>query len=308
MGRPGTSGGGGGSCGGHHSGRTSGGHRMGGSRPGTNSHRSSHSVSGGSFHRNGGTYIHMGGGHRSSPIGLVVVLVILVVGFLSNVGQGMASIPKSTRNREPIESVAYTNDCIVDELGWIEEPQKLSKDLKQFYEQTGIQPYIVLQDYDPKLTTDAEKQEYAKTYYETQIDNEGTFLYMYFGEPSDTTVGYMAYVNGKAVTSVMDEEAVNIFWAYLDRYWTDADLSMTEVFTQTFTKTANTIMDKSTTGWDIVKYVVLGVILLGTGVVVVVLIKQKHKREKERAEETERILNTPLHETDTEEQLKNKYL
>lgn len=307
MGRPGT-GGGGGSYGGHSSGRTSGGHRMGGSRPGMSSGGGS-SFSGGNFHRHGHTYIHMGGGHSNNPIGLVVVLVIVVAGFLASIGQGVASIPKSTRNRDPVEhAVAYTNNCIVDELGWIEEPQKLSKELKQFYEKTGIQPYLVLHAYDPELTTDAEKQEYAKTYYETHIDNEGTFLYMYFGEPSDVTVGYMAYVNGKAVTSVMDEEAVNIFWAYLDRYWTDADLSMTEVFDRTFTKTADTIMDKSTTGWDILKYSILGVILLGIGVVIVILVRQKHKREKERAEETERILNTPLRGTDAEETLKNKYL
>ena len=308
MGRPGTGSSGGGSFGGHHSGRTSGDHRIGGSRPGMNS-RGNGSYHGGSLPRRGGTYLYMGGGHGSSPIGLAIVFVLLVLIFLSNVGQGVPAIPKSTRNREPVEhAVSYTNDCIVDELGWIEEPQKLSKDLKRFYERTGIQPYVVLHAYDPKLTTDTEKQEYAKTYYNTQIDNEGTFLYMYFGEPSDTTVGYMAYVNGKAVTSVMDEEAIHIFWAYLDRYWTDADLSMTEVFDRTFTKTANTIMDKSTTGWDIVKYVVLGVILLGTGIVLVVLVKQKHKREREQAEETERILKTPLHGIDAEEALKNKYL
>lgn len=55
----------------------------------------------------------------------------------------------------------------------------------------------------------------------------------------------MAYVNGKQVTSVMDSEAVNIFWNYIDRYWTDDSLSTVEVFTKTFNSTANTIMEKS---------------------------------------------------------------
>lgn len=141
---------------------------------------------------------------------------------------------------------------------------RLAKELQYFYKKTGVQPYIVMQSYDASLTTDVEKEAYARAYYDQYIDNEGTFLYMYFGEPNDTTVGYMAYVNGKAVTSVMDEEAVNIFWNYLDRYWTSSPLSMTEVFDKTFTKTADTIMDKSTTGWDIAKYVVIGVVIQET--------------------------------------------
>lgn len=310
MGRPGTSGGGGGSFGGHSSGRSSGGHRIGGgSRPGMSNTSSNRSYGSGGFHSYHGTRIYVGGRHTNSPIGGLVIVIFIVLGFLLSIGQGFADTPKSTRNREPIEAAAaYTNDCVVDELGWIEQPQKLAKELQYFYKKTGVQPYIVMRSYDASLTTDVEKEAYARAYYDQYIDNEGTFLYMYFGEPNDTTVGYMAYVNGKAVTSVMDEEAVNIFWNYLDRYWTSSSLSMTEVFDKTFTKTADTIMDKSTTGWDIAKYVVIGVVILGAGVLVVVLVKQKHKREKERAEETERILNTPLDKETKEERLKNKYL
>lgn len=54
----------------------------------------------------------------------------------------------------------------------------------------------------------------------------------------------MAYVNGKQVTSVMDSEAIDIFWNYLDRYWTDSSLSTVDVFTKTFDSTAKTIMKK----------------------------------------------------------------
>lgn len=309
MGRPGTGGSGGGSFGGHSSGRTSGGHRVGGSgggRPGTsgNSYRSSYSGMG-SYRHYGPMFIR-GGGYAGGPIlPLLICLFILIVTVSSNMGNA----PKSTRNRERLDNpVAYTNQCVVDEIGWIENPARLSKELQGFYKETGVQPYIVLHAYDSTLKTDAEKQEYAKQYYEEHIKNEGTFLYMYFGEPNDTEVGYMAYVNGKAVSSVMDAEAVDIFWTYIDRYWTDEGLTMTDVFIKTFDKTAATIMTKSTTTKDIVKYAIVGIVIVSAGVIVVILVKQKHKREKERAEETERILNTPLDEDTPMDDLKDKYL
>lgn len=309
MGRPGTGGSGGGSFGGHSNGRTSGGHRVGGSgggRPGTsgNSYRSSYSGMR-SYRHYGPTFIR-GGGYAGGPIlPLLICLFILIATVSSNMGNA----PKSTRNRERLDNpVAYTNQCVVDEIGWIENPARLSKELQGFYKETGVQPYIVLHAYDSTLETDAEKQEYAKQYYEEHIKNEGTFLYMYFGEPNDTEVGYMAYVNGKAVSSVMDAEAVDIFWTYIDRYWTDEGLTMTDVFIKTFDKTAATIMTKSTTTKDIVKYAIVGIVVVSAGVIVIILVKQKHKREKERAEETERILNTPLDDDTTTDNLKDKYL
>ena len=103
------------------------------------------------------------------------------------------------------------------------------------------------------LTSDNQKDEYAQTWYSENIDNEDTFLFVYFEEQNSDEIGYMAYVNGKQVTSVMDSEAIDIFWNYIDRYWTDSSLSTVDVFTKTFDSTAKTIMKKSTTSKDIIK-------------------------------------------------------
>lgn len=115
----------------------------------------------------------------------------------------------------------------------------------------------------------------------------------------------MAYVNGKQVTSVMDGEAVNIFWNYIDRYWTDDSLSTVEVFTKTFNSTANTIMEKSTTSNDIIKSFVLlfGIIIVIGGIIYI--LRMKFKRDKEKAKETVEILKTPLDKSD---ELRDKYL
>lgn len=322
MGRPGTSSGGGESFGGHSSGRSSGGHRVG------SSGRSSRPMGSGSSFRSGGSsgggwgppppgggfpYHHYGGyggyypPRRSSSIGSILTaiffLFVFLFVFVSSFSNGKQV---STRNREKIENpVAYTNDCVKDEIGYVEDTSALSRNLQNFYNKTGIQPYIYLKAYDASLSTDAEKEDYAKGWYDKNIDNEDTFLYVYFEDADPDEVGYMAYVNGKEVTSVMDAEAVSIFWNYIDRYWTDGSLTMVQVFTKTFDSTAKTIMTKSTTGKDLAKKGILfGTVLVGA-VAVIVILRMHYKRQKEKAQETIDILNTPL---DHQDNIRDKYL
>lgn len=322
MGRPGTSSGGGGSFGGHSSGRSSGGHRVG------SSGRSSRPMGSGSSFRSGGStgggwgppppgggfpYHHYGGyggyypPRRSSSIGSILTAIFFLFVFLFVFVSSFSNDKQvSTRNREKIENpVAYTNDCVKDEIGYVEDVSALSRNLQNFYNKTGIQPYIYLKAYDASLSTDAEKEEYARDWYDKNIDNEDTFLYVYFEDADPDEVGYMAYVNGKEVTSVMDAEAVSIFWNYIDRYWTDGSLTMVQVFTKTFNSTAKTIMTKSTTGKDLAKKGILfGTVLVGA-VAVIVILRMHYKRQKEKAQETIDILNTPL---DHQDNIRDRYL
>lgn len=247
---------------------------------------------------------------RRSPFSIflyVLLFIILWSTVLSLLTGGNSSIPKSSYNREKINTgVAFQNDCIVDEIGWFDNIPKVERRIRYFYKETGIQPYIVLHRYDSSLTTEAEKEAYAKKYYSDNIKNEGTFLFMYFAEQdTDNDVGYMCYVNGKQVTSVMDSEAVEIFWAYVDNNWY-SNMSTDDMFVTIFDKTADCIMTKTTTGADVGKKVVtlLIVVVVIGGVLVVMRVRRKH--EHERAEETERILNTPLRSS--EDDLADKYL
>lgn len=148
---------------------------------------------------------------------------------------------------------------------------------------------------------------YAKKWYDEHIKNENTFLYMYFAEPdTDNDVGYMAYVNGKQVSSVMDSEAIEIFWAYVDKYWY-SDMSTDDMFTTIFTKTADRIMTKSTTAADVGNNAVkvIGVIVVFAGIIIVMVVRRKHKAEE--AKETEKILNTPLDGDSEADDLLKKY-
>ena len=326
MGRAGAGGGGGGhSGGGHSSSRSSGGHhvssgssgrRAGGGRSSYSGHSS---YGGGRFYGGGfyprpprrSTVIVSHGGSFNAVISLIIFVVVLIAafgGFPSSNSSSTKSVPKSTQNRERLESgVGYDNNCIVDNIGWFDNVTKTDKSIKKFYDKTGVQPYIVLNAYDSTLLTDTAKEEYAKKWYDEHIKNESTFLYMYFAEPdTDNDVGYMAYVNGKQVPSVMDSEAIEIFWAYVDKYWY-SDMSTDDMFTTIFTKTADRIMTKSTTAADVGNNAikVIGVIIVFAGIIVVMVLRRKHKAEE--AKETEKILNTPLNGDSEADDLLKKY-
>lgn len=315
MPRPGTSSGGHRSSGGHSSSRVGGGHHVGGSSRPTGSSSFNRGSSMHHYHHTPppprrGYYGYRRNVYTSSSSGLgtliacLIVFAVVIFSFFMIASDD--SDVTSTINREKIENpIPYDNNCIKDELGYVENTSKLSKNLKNFYNKTGIQPYIYLKSYDETLTSDSQKDNYAQNWYEQNIDNEDTFLFVYYEDQDPNEIGYMAYVNGKQVTSVMDSEAVNIFWNYIDRYWTDDSLSTVEVFTKTFNSTANTIMEKSTTSNDIIKIIciIVGIIIVIGGIIHI--LRMKFKRDKEKAKETVEILKTPLDESD---ELRDKYL
>lgn len=315
MPRPGTSGGGHRSSGGHSSSRVGGGHHVGRSSRPTGSSSFNRGPSMHHYHHTPppprrGYYGYRRNVYTSSSSGLgtliacLIVFAVVIFSFFMIASDD--SDVTSTINREKIENpIPYDNNCIKDELGYVENTSKLSKNLKNFYNKTGIQPYIYLKSYDETLTSDSQKDNYAQNWYEQNIDNEDTFLFVYYEDQDPNEIGYMAYVNGKQVTSVMDSEAVNIFWNYIDRYWTDDSLSTLEVFTKTFNSTANTIMEKSTTSNDIIKIIciIVGIIIVIGGIIYI--LRMKFKRDKEKAKETVEILKTPLDKSD---ELRDKYL
>lgn len=319
MGRAGA--GGGGSS--HHS---SGGHSM--------SSRSSggHHISSGNHSRPGGSVSSGGSGfnHNSYPrhssyhyydsmpvshinwqmppwmvIAIGIVFAVFVLGMLF-MNQG--DIPKSTVNREVIQNpVGFENNCIIDELNWVDQLSGTEKRLQSFYEATGVQPFVYLKKYDASLQTDEDKIAYANDYYDKHIDNEYTFLVVYFGEQDvDNDVGFMSHVCGKSVTTVMDSEAIDIFWSYWDSNWY-SDKSTDDVIADSFDSTAKRIMTKTKTGADVlfVGGIILAVVIVGC--VITVLLRMRYKREKERAQETQDLLNTPLERLDSDE-LRDKYL
>lgn len=240
---------------------------------------------------------------------IVVMLIVLMVPSCSGNPAGTASsgdIPASTYNRTKLDSGrAYDTDCIDDELGWVSNVSKTESQLKTFYDKTGIQPYVLLAKYNSKLTTDDEKQEWAEQWYEQHIDNEDTLLFVYFAERDvDNDVGTMALIPGRNTESIMDSQAQNIFWSYLDQYWY-SNMSTDDALVATFDKTADRIMTKTTTKQDVSKWLIIAlivVVLIAAGIAVTVIMV---KRKREHEAYVERMVTTPLEEA--EDPLLKKY-
>lgn len=341
MGRAG--GGGGGrshSGGGHSRGRSSGGHSMSSSSRGFSSSRargsSSYSSGGGFGGPSRGPHMappppppryryvsfsprrYRSGSLISSIIVLIIFIIIIAVLYNQmNKNGSFSNGQEITHEREKLDSgVGYRNDCIVDELGWFENISKTESKLQVFYDSTGVQPYIYLKAYDPALTTEDEKLAWAEDYYDRTFTEENIFLYVYFAEENtDVDVGYMCYVNGQQVSSVMDAEAVEIFWNNIDRYWY-TDYSTDDVFVYTFTDTSSTIMADVQSKYDAQKartrFWIIVVVVAAVIIILIILYnwwRMKARRAKEEAAETERILNTPM-ETLVDQNLndlENKY-
>lgn len=297
MGRPGVGGGGGHSSGGGH--RTGGlggsGHRVGGSRPtgGGSSFRSS----GGGFHHYGGGYhrhYHYGGGGGSPLLSVLVFVLIIVIWCISTFVNNAGAITKSSVEREKLDtSVGFYTDCITDNESWFSNETRTESRLKDFFNETGVQPYIVINNYNPDLKTDADKEKYAKDYYKDNLGAENGFMYMYFPESDPNEVGYMYAVVASGASTVMDSEAQQIFWDYIDKYWSTVN-STDDMFVQTFDSTADRIMTKTMSMSTVVLIIAVIFALVMIAYIGFRAYKAKLQRDKEKAEETERILNADL--------------
>lgn len=205
----------------------------------------------------------------------------------------MSSVSSSYAREKLNLGYAYDYDCIEDNAYWFDSPTHLAASLKHFYDKTGVQPYILIEEYKPELTTDNAKLSYAEEFYEDNFPNENVFLYVYFEDSYDTGEGYQCYVNGLKIDSMMDNEAIDIFWNYIDSYWY-SDMSSDDLFEKAFKNTADKITTKSKTPLDILWILGLIVICIIIPLAIIMVIRSKRKAEAEKAAETERILSTPL--------------
>lgn len=326
MGRGG--GGGGRSSGGSHShSRSSHGSSHSHSRRGGSGRSYSH-LSGGSYRSSHSTYRHYnhhyhshgGGYYRSSSttssfasliISIAVFVILFAVLFMIFANGRASSIAPSTTQRERVDTKnAYISDCIEDEIGWIDNEKRLSSDLKYFYEKTGCQPYIILKEYDSSMKTDRDREEWSQNYYDNNfVENQNVVLYTYFCDEYDEGYGHDTLFVGTESGIVMDAEAQEIFWNYLDYDWDTWDVNDNDgMFADVFEKTADRIMTVTTTSNDVKQTLIIAVIVISVVIGCIILVSKKFKRDKEKAQETIDILNAPLDMSSPTDELADKYL
>ena len=240
----------------------------------------------------GGPY-HRGWGGGSIAATVIVILVILAilfayVGHASGIGGG-SSIQSSTYEREPLPASAVTETAYyTDEGGWFSNRAQLESGMRQFYEATGVQPYLYLLA-NGSVTSVSQLTDMAEELYPQLFTDEGHFLLVFCDD------GYGSYNCGYAVGSqaktVMDDEAIAILADYLDRYYNDYSISEEEIFSKTFADTGERIMTVTKSPLPVIA--VCAAVVIVAVLVFITLKKRREQREREQ-QRAEKILNTPL--------------
>jgi len=257
----------------------------------------------------GGGYRRGGGGCGSGCTSVFVVAFIIVVALVMTFGGGMFSgnsygsgsgssynITASTVKRVPLPkgSVKETG-YYTDEINFITNPQVLQTGMKNFYDKTGVQPYIFITDTvnGQKNPTDSDMAAYANALYNEQFTDEAHLLLLYWESPTGAEGDYKEWIiTGTQAKTIIDDQAATILMDYVDRYYYDNSLKgYSEMFSKAFNDAGNRIMNVTVSPW----VWVIGVLIVLAVLALLFYWWTRAKRQKNlEAEQTEQILNTPL--------------
>ena len=250
---------------------------------------SRNSSSGGGYNsgRGGGS----GCGGCLTGILIIIILVAILAFVLSMNGGSDYDVTSSTIQREPLPAGSVTETgYYTDELNWIKNSTKLTSGMKNFYQKTGVQPYLYITDSvdGNHYPTAAELETFANQKYDELFTDEAHLLLIFFEyEPSNY---YTWCITGIQAKTVIDSEAVDILLDYVDLYYY-TNLDEDEMFSKTFDEAGKRIMNVTMSPWISVWIVVgvLAIIIIGF-----IWWRSRKKQRNLEAEQTRQILETPL--------------
>lgn len=239
---------------------------------------------------------------------LTPVLAPLIFGDGSRQSGGAEGITVSTTNREPLgpEACVASPDWYEDQAGWGIRESRILPGLRTFYQETGVQPYVIIADSINGKGGDLTQEEaeaYLAETYDSLFDDGGHLIFLFLEyQPNDFE---MYLYMGNQASSVIDMEAEEIIYDYAVYYYS-AKLADDEYFSTVFEKSAERIMRKTTTANDVKLRLVT---VIGAAAVIGLigyLIVKRQKAAAAEAEERRKILETPVQKMEDEE-LKDKY-
>lgn len=257
--------------------------------------------------------------YKRTMMSIVIVLALLLLtafaGCSSYLGDAIeaSGTPQITHVRDALEVPNASTSYFEDRDGdWIYDPRTLNNALRYFEVETGITPYLVILP-NGQVTSIDKLTEIADEIYYDKFSDERHMVLVFCDDGNGAyTCGYSV---GSAAASVTDEEAVQVLSRYLDRYYNDYSITETEIFANTYIKTADMIMTapeerveadfgKSMSGCVVV--IVVG----GIVIAVFAMLDSKRERRRKQDEQMKEILNTPLEKfgDDEVENLAKKYV
>ena len=281
-----------------------GGEGSGGSHGGGGGHLNYGSSRGGGHSRGGGrsssNYNPM---YRTSyyrpmtPLGGTLSIVLAIIVIVAGLIAARPNIQQSTIERSKLDSSLCTrvDTWYQDDINWIHDEKTLLKGLKTFYDKTGVQPYLWITDnINGKAKPNTSDFETAlKSKYSELFKDEGHVIVCFMESSPSVYATY--YWAGSAAKGVIDDEAGEILLDVIDSKYT-RDLSDEEMFSKSFSDAATRMMKVGHTTKQLIIIAVIVLLCLGFVVSVYLWVKTRAKARAEEAEETQRILNTPIDE------------
>lgn len=245
-----------------------------------------------------------GGGCGCSSSFAALLFTIIVLGIIGvfhyirpNTYQNnnqSSNVVVSSSNRTALASGSVNEtDYYTDELDWIVSSSTLEKGMKSFYKQTGVQPYLYLAKPVSSTNTDSECAAFADALYDELFTDEAHILVVYVENLDPNEYGYLHMVVGSAATTVIDSEAEDILYGYIDSYW-DLDYSEEELFSKAFSDTADNIMKQHTNANDVWRIVVIAAAVIVVLIILFIWWRARKKQKNKEQEDLERMLNKPL--------------
>lgn len=229
----------------------------------------------------------------------VFIVAALVVGLLGAlIGapgcSGSSDISSSTIERTalPKGSVNETAYYTDEDGDWIGDPKTLERGMRQFYMDTGVQPYLYILP-NGSVTSSSELQTMAEATYDELFTDSAHFLLLFCD--NDKGSFNAAYWVGQEALTVMDSEALGIFQDYLKRYYSDYSISESEMFAETYAQTGHAIM--TTEAQRMTPAIIVVAIALAVVIAILVIAFILRKRQLARQRELDHqkaVLNTPL--------------
>lgn len=217
--------------------------------------------------------------------------VVMFLPILAGGGSG-GSITRSTVEREPLDATrVITTGYYEDNMGWVESGSRLERGMKHFFKETGVQPFLYLTETvdGDAYPSDAEMDAFASALYDELFEDEAHLLVVF--QEYDSNGEYLVWtVAGKEAKVVVDNEALDMLYDYIDSYYT-SELDTSDYFSTVFEKTADRMMTVTKSPLPTM-FIMLGVVALA---ILGFFWWKKAKAQKNlEAAQTERILNADL--------------
>lgn len=223
-------------------------------------------------------------------IGIIGIIILSLIAFFLFGGNGQ--IESSSVQREPLSSGSVNEtDYITDEARWINNEAQAEEGLRYFYNQTGVQPHLLItNDISGSSTASpSEIEAYAEDFYNENFTDEAHLLLIFYEpRPNDYLTYYLA---GRQAESVIDDEAGQILLDYLDQNYTNSSLDEEGYFSKSFKQAADRIMAVTKSP---LPTILISLVVLIVAILIYLAWRRKQQAEKERQRQTEEMLSRPL--------------